>query len=66
MNTTDVAIGAGTDAHRVSTYNPFTVLQRLLDGRAGPGIALRGTVLTMVGGQVVYAAGPPTQLETSP
>ncbi len=37
-----VAIGAGTDAHRVSTYNPFTVLQWLLDGRTVRGTALRG------------------------
>jgi len=37
-----VVIGAGTDAHRVSTYNPFTVLQWLLDGRNAGGTALRG------------------------
>ncbi|MBI4886848.1 MAG: amidohydrolase [Acidobacteria bacterium] len=37
-----VAIGAGTDAHRVSTYNPFTVLQWLLDGRTASGAAIRG------------------------
>lgn len=37
-----VAIGVGTDAHRVSTYNPFTVLQWLLDGRTAGGTALRG------------------------
>jgi predicted amidohydrolase YtcJ len=111
-----VVIGAGTDAHRVSTYNPFTVLQWLLDGRNASGTVLRGpeetpsraealrfytagsawvshdddvrgslelgkladlavlskdymtvpvdqiggieSVLTMVGGKVVYAAGP--------
>ena len=108
----------------MSTYNPFTVLQWFLDGRAASGIALRGaeetpsradalrfytagsawvshdedargslevgkwadlavlsgdymavpvnqiggieSVLTMVGGQVVYGAGSYTQLETSP
>ena len=32
-----VVIGAGTDAHRVSTYNPFTVLQWLLDGKNASG-----------------------------
>jgi predicted amidohydrolase YtcJ len=37
-----VPIGAGTDAHRVSTYNPFTVLQWLLDGRTASGAAMRG------------------------
>ena len=40
--TVGVPIGAGTDAHRVSTYNPFTVLQWLLDGRNASGTALRG------------------------
>jgi hypothetical protein len=37
-----VTIGAGTDAHRVSTYNPFTVLQWFLDGRNAGGTRLRG------------------------
>jgi predicted amidohydrolase YtcJ len=41
-----VAIGAGTDAHRVSTYNPFTVLQWFLDGRNAAGTALRGPAET--------------------
>ena len=36
-----VTIGAGTDAHRVSTYNPFTVLQWFLDGKNAGGTALR-------------------------
>jgi len=116
-----VMIGAGTDAHRVSTYNPFTVLQWFLDGKNASGTVLRGpeetpsradalrfytsgsawvshdedvrgslevgkladlavlskdymtvpvaeiggieSVLTMVGGKVVYAAGPYTSLE---
>ena len=116
-------IGAGTDAHRVSTYNPFTVLQWFLDGRTARGSALRGpeetpgradalrfytagsawvshdedtrgslevarfadlavlskdymtvpvdqigtieSLLTMVGGRVVYAAGPYRQLENT-
>jgi predicted amidohydrolase YtcJ len=37
-----VVIGAGTDAHRVSTYNPFTVLQWFLDGKNASGTTLRG------------------------
>jgi predicted amidohydrolase YtcJ len=41
-----VVIGAGTDAHRVSTYNPFTVLQWLLDGRNAGGTPLRATAET--------------------
>lgn len=118
-----VTIGAGTDAHRVSTYNPFTVLQWFLDGKNAGGASLRGTeetpsradalryytlgsawvshdddergslevgkwadlavlskdymtvpvdqvggiesVLTMVGGRVVYGAGAYTQFEHS-
>jgi predicted amidohydrolase YtcJ len=37
-----VAIGGGTDAHRVASYNPFTSLQWLLDGRTVGGTAIRG------------------------
>jgi len=37
-----VAIGAGTDAHRISTNNPFTVLQWFIDGKNAGGTALRG------------------------
>ncbi len=37
-----VPIGAGTDAHRVASYNPFTALQWLLDGKTVGGAALRG------------------------
>ena len=116
-----VVTGAGTDAHRVASYNPFTALQWLLDGRTVSGIVLRGpsetpsrvdalrlytmgsawfsfddamrgslevgkladlvvlskdyltipvseiggleALLTMVGGRVVYAAGPYARLE---
>ena len=36
-----VTIGAGTDAHRVASYNPFTSLQWLLDGKTVGGNALR-------------------------
>jgi hypothetical protein len=116
-----VAIGAGTDAHRVASYNPFTALQWFLDGKTVGGTAIRGpeetpsraealrfytlgsawfsrdeqkrgslevgkladlavlskdfmtvpvqeiggieSLLTMVGGKVVYAASPYQQLE---
>jgi len=37
-----VTMGAGTDAHRVASYNPFTALQWFLDGKTVGGIALRG------------------------
>jgi len=36
-----VVIGAGTDAHRVASYNPFTCLQWMLDGKTVEGIAMR-------------------------
>jgi predicted amidohydrolase YtcJ len=37
-----VAVGAGTDAHRVASYNPFTSLQWFLDGKTVAGVPLRG------------------------
>lgn len=37
-----VHIGAGTDAHRVASYNPFTALQWFLDGKTVGGHAIRG------------------------
>lgn len=37
-----VAVGAGTDAHRVASYNPFTSLEWFLDGKTVGGTALRG------------------------
>jgi predicted amidohydrolase YtcJ len=37
-----IVVSAGTDAHRVSTYNPFTVLQWLVDGKTASGHPLRG------------------------
>jgi predicted amidohydrolase YtcJ len=37
-----VVIGAGTDAHRVASYNPFTALQWFLDGRTVAGTPIRG------------------------
>jgi predicted amidohydrolase YtcJ len=37
-----VVIGAGTDAHRVASYNPFTALQWFLDGKTVAGVSIRG------------------------
>ncbi len=37
-----VVVGAGTDAHRVATYNPFIALQWMLDGRTVGGNPTRG------------------------
>jgi predicted amidohydrolase YtcJ len=39
---TGVVIGAGTDAHRVASYNPFTALRWFIDGKTVGGVALRG------------------------
>jgi len=119
-----VKVGAGTDAHRVASYNPFVALRWMLDGKTVGGTALRGpeetptreealrmytmgsawfahdegkrgslelgkfadlavlskdymtapvaqiggieSLLTMVGGRIVYAAGPYTQFEENP
>jgi len=36
-----IPVGAGTDAHRIASYNPFTSLQWLLDGKAAGGMVLR-------------------------
>jgi len=116
-----VSVGAGTDAHRVMSYNPFVALRWLLDGRTVGGAPTRWqeeipsrqealrlytsgsawfdasegrrgslepgkladlavlskdylavpvaeisgieSLLTMVGGRVVYAAGPYAKLE---
>jgi predicted amidohydrolase YtcJ len=37
-----VEVGAGTDAHRVASYNPFTALQWFLDGKTVGGTSIRG------------------------
>ena len=37
-----VVVGAGTDAHRVATYNPFIALQWMLDGKTVGGNGTRG------------------------
>ncbi|WP_432728786.1 amidohydrolase [Variovorax sp. W6] len=39
---TGVNVGAGTDAHRVASYNPFVALQWMLDGKTVSGKAMRG------------------------
>ena len=119
-----VNVGAGTDAHRVASYNPFVALRWMLDGKTVAGTLLRGpeeaptreealrmytlgsawfardedkrgslvvgkladlavlskdymkapledigrieSLLTMVGGKIVYAAGPYAGFEESP
>ena len=33
-----VHVGAGTDAHRVASYNPFVALQWMLDGKTVGGL----------------------------
>jgi len=37
-----VHVGAGTDAHRVMSYNPWVALRWMLDGKTVGGVALRG------------------------
>lgn len=37
-----LSVGAGTDAHRVASYNPFVALQWMLDGKTVGGLATRG------------------------
>jgi predicted amidohydrolase YtcJ len=103
-----VVVGAGTDAHRVASYNPFTAFEQFLDGKIPRAEALRlytrgsawfshdedqrgslepgklgdlavltkdymtvpaeqiggiESLLTMVGGKIVYAAGPYARFE---
>lgn len=38
-----VYVGAGTDAHRVASYNPFVALQWMLDGKTVSGKPTRGS-----------------------
>jgi len=38
---TGVHVGAGTDAHRVASYNPFVALQWMLDGKTVGGLSTR-------------------------
>jgi predicted amidohydrolase YtcJ len=103
-----IVVAAGTDAHRVASYNPFTALEQFLNGKIPRDEALRlytkgsawfsydenergsiepgkladlavlskdymtvpaeqvggiESLLTMVGGKIVYASGPYAQLE---
>jgi len=103
-----VVVGAGTDAHRVASYNPFTAFEQFLDGKIPRDEALRlytlgsawfshdenergslepgkladlavlskdymtvpveqvggiESLLTMVGGKIVYASGPYAHFE---
>jgi predicted amidohydrolase YtcJ len=37
-----LAIGAGTDGHRVMSYNPFVALRWMVDGRTVDGVPTRG------------------------
>jgi predicted amidohydrolase YtcJ len=41
-----IHVGAGTDAHRVMSYNPFTALQWLLDGKTVAGASIAGMTET--------------------
>ncbi|WLB52448.1 amidohydrolase [Bradyrhizobium sp. 521_C7_N1_3] len=43
---TGVHVGAGTDAHRVASYNPFVALQWMLDGKTVGGLSTRGPAET--------------------
>ena len=40
--TIGVHVGAGLDAHRVASYNPWVALRWMLDGKTVGGAALRG------------------------
>jgi predicted amidohydrolase YtcJ len=37
-----INVGAGTDAHRVMSYNPFSALQWMLDGKTVAGVQIGG------------------------
>jgi len=54
-----VVVGAGTDAHSVASYNPFTALQWFLDGKTVGGVALRGPEETPTRAEALhfYTAG---------
>jgi len=54
-----VHVGAGTDAHRVASYNPFVALQWMLDGRTVGGQPTRGPDETPTREQALrlYTAG---------
>ncbi len=54
-----MAVGAGTDAHRVMSYNPFVALRWMLDGRTVGGTVTRGAEETPTREQALslYTAG---------
>ncbi|MET3913867.1 putative amidohydrolase YtcJ [Variovorax sp. OAS795] len=54
-----VNVGAGTDAHRVASYNPFVALQWMLDGKTVSGKPMRGPDETPTREQALrlYTAG---------
>ena len=54
-----VNVGAGTDAHRVASYNPFVALQWMLDGKTVSGKTMRGPDETPTREQALrlYTAG---------
>lgn len=56
---TGVHVGAGTDAHRVASYNPFVALQWMLDGKTVSGRTTRGPDETPTREQALrlYTAG---------
>lgn len=56
---TGVRIGAGTDAHRVMSYNPFVSLRWMTDGRTVDGLPTRGRteLLTREDALRLYTAG---------
>jgi predicted amidohydrolase YtcJ len=54
-----IAIGAGTDAHRVADYNPFIALRWMLDGKSASGRKLRGNdeIPTRIQALKMYTSG---------
>ena len=54
-----VPVGAGTDAHRVMSYNPFAALQWMLDGKTVAGASTRGpeALLTRTQALRLYTEG---------
>jgi len=52
-----VPIGAGTDAHRVASYNPFTALQWALDANTVGGKHLKGDIPSRANALRAYTSG---------
>lgn len=55
--TIGVAVGAGTDAHRVMSYNPFTALQWFVDAKTVAGGQIRGPKLSREEALRIYTLG---------